>query len=122
MSAHTPPGWPRTVPPAGTPDWEQAAAEWLIDLCPPDFRGYPVLRRHPSALAWLAGQHVEASRQAMARALGRARADLVGILTPGALDQVLEAVEQEQARLIAAARGVDLIQQSLSGGRHVPRM
>ena len=55
MAAFTPPGWPAVVPPPGSPDWEQAAAEWLIDLCPPDFRGYPVLRRHPSALAWLAG-------------------------------------------------------------------
>jgi hypothetical protein len=122
MATHTPPGWPASVPPPGVPDWEQAAAEWLIDLCPADFRGYPVLRRHPSALAWLAGRHVEASGQAMARALGRARADLSDTLQPGVVDEVLQAVEQEQARLLAAARGVDLIQQSLRGHRHVPRM
>jgi hypothetical protein len=122
MAAHTPPGWPASVPPPGAPDWERAAAEWLIDLCPADFRGYPVLRRHPLALAWLAGRHVEASRQAMAQALGRARADLSGTLQPGVVDEVLQAVEQEQARLLAAARGVDLITQSLQGRRHVPRM
>jgi hypothetical protein len=122
MSAHTPPGWPAAVPPAGAPDWEQAAAEWLIDLCPADFRGYPVLRRHPLALAWLAGQHVEASRQAMARALGSARADLSQSLQPGVVDQVLQTVELEQARLLAAARAVQLIEQSLRGQRHIPRM
>lgn len=122
MSAHTPPGWPPGVPPAGAPDWERAAAEWLIDLCPPDFRGYPVLRRHPLALAWLAGRHVDAARAAMARALGSARADLSGALQPGVLDEVLQAVEREQARLLAAARGVALIEQALRGHRFVPRM
>lgn len=122
MNAHTPPGWPAAVRPPGAADWEQSAAEWLIDLCPADFRGYPVLRRHPLALAWLAGQHVEASRQAMARALSRGRADLVDALPPRALDEVLQTVEQEQARLLAAARGVDLIARSLQGQRHVRRM
>ena len=122
MAAYTPPGWPTAVPPPGAPDWEQAAAEWLIDLCPPDFRGYPVLRRHPLALAWLAAQHVEASRQAMARALSRARADLTEALPTGVVPQVLQAIEQEQARLLAAARGAALIQQSLSGRQHIPRM
>ncbi|HST83484.1 MAG TPA: hypothetical protein VLL08_17265 [Kineosporiaceae bacterium] len=122
MSAHTPPGWPAVVPPPGTPDWEQAAAEWLLDLCPADFRGYPVLRRHPLALAWLAGRTVDAARQAMATALSRGRAELTESLQPPVVDQVLQTVEREQARLLAAARGVTLIEQSLRGHRHVPRM
>jgi hypothetical protein len=122
MAAFTPPGWPAVVPPPGAPEWEQAASAWLLDLCPADFRGYPVLRKHPLALAWLAAQHVDASRQAMARALGRARADLTEALPPGVVPQLLQAIEQEQARLLAAARGVELIQQSLRGGRHIPRM
>jgi hypothetical protein len=108
-----PPGWPASVPPARTPDWEQAASAWLFDLCPADFRGYPVLRRHPVALAWLAGQHVESSRAALAAALGRARASLAGVVEPPVLDQVLAALESEQARLLAAARGVALIEQAL---------
>jgi hypothetical protein len=122
MSAHTPPGWPVVVPPPGTPDWEQAAAEWLLDLCPADFRGYPVLRRHPLALAWLAGRSVDAARQAMATALGRGRAELAESLPPGAVVDVLQTVEREQARLLAAARGVTLIEQALRGHRHIPRM
>jgi hypothetical protein len=122
MVAHTPPGWPAQVPPPDAGDWEQAASEWLIDLCPADFRGYPVLRRHPLALAWLAGKHVDASRQAMARALGLARAELTGSLQPGVVDEVLQTVEREQARLLAAARGVQLIEQALRGHRTVPRM
>jgi hypothetical protein len=121
-SPHTPPGWPPMVPPPGVPDWEQAASEWLIDQCPADFRGYPVLRRHPLVLAWLAGQHVEGARQAMARALSRARADLAEALQPGVLDQVLQTLEREQARLIAAARAVHLIEQALRGQRYIPRL
>src|SRR4051812_10616316 len=122
MSAHTPPGWPNVVPPPGVPDWERAAAEWLIDLCPADFRGYPVLRRHPLALAWLAGRHVDASRQAMATALSRGRAELSESLPPGVVMDVLQTVEREQARLLAATRAVALIEQALRGHRYVPRM
>jgi hypothetical protein len=122
MTANLPPGWPAEVPPPGVPDWEQAAAEWLIDLCPADFRAYPVLRRHPLALAWLAARHVAASRQAMATSLGRARAELGDALEARVVDQVLQALEREQARLMSAARGVDLIEQALRGRRFVPRM
>lgn len=121
-AAPTPPGWPAAVPPPGVPDWEQAASEWLIDQCPADFRGYPVLRRHPVALAWLAGHHVEGARQALARALGQARAELADVLAPPVLDQVLQTLEREQARLLAAARGVHLIEQALRGRRYVPRL
>ena len=36
-----PAGWPREVRPPGAPGWERSAAEWLLDLCPADWRGYP---------------------------------------------------------------------------------
>jgi hypothetical protein len=122
MTAHAPPGWPAPVPPPDAPGWEPAAAEWLIDLCPADFRGYPVLRRHPLALAWLAGRHVDGAREAMARSLGRARAELAEALPPPVIEEVLQTVEREQARLLAAARGVELVEQALRGHRFVPRM
>lgn len=122
MTQHVPPGWPAPVPPPGVPDWERAASGWLLDLCPPDYRGYPALRKHPLALAWLAAQHVDASRAAMARALGRVRAELADDLPPPALDEVMTTLEQEQARLLAAARGVGLLEQALRGHRFIPRM
>jgi hypothetical protein len=121
-SAYIPPGWPAEVPPPGTPDWEQAASAWLMDLCPADFRGYPVLRRHALGLAWLAGQQVAAARQAMANALSRIRAELSDDLQPAVIDQMLQAVEQEQARLLSASRGIQLIEHSLRGHPHTPRM
>jgi hypothetical protein len=110
------------VRPPGTAGWEQSAVQWLLDLCPPDYRAYPVLQRHALALAWLAGQHVEGSRQASAKALATARAQLSDDLGPGAMQQVLAAIEQEQARLMGAARAVGLIEQALRGHRYVPRL
>ena len=48
---YVPPGWPSRVRPPGAPDWEVTAVEFLLDCCPSDYRGYPVLRRHPAVLA-----------------------------------------------------------------------
>jgi hypothetical protein len=122
MAAHLPPGWPGAVRPHGTPGFEPSAVQWLLDLCPPDYRGYPVLQRHPLALAWLAGQHVGGARQASARALATARAQLGDDLGPGAMQHLLAVIEQEQARLMAAARALTLVEQALRGHRYVPRL
>lgn len=39
-------------------------AGWLLDQAPPQRRLVPVLRRHPSVLAWLAVHHLAAQLQA----------------------------------------------------------
>ena len=117
-----PPGWPAPVRPPDAPGWEPTAVGWLLDLCPADYRGYEVLRRHPQALARLAAHHVAGSRQACARALATARSELAGRLDARALDDVLRTLELEQARLLAAERGVALVEQALRGERHVPRL
>ncbi len=122
MSEHLPPGWPDAVLPPGAPEWEQSASAWLLDLCPADFRGYAVLRRHLLGLAWLAYRHVGAQRQAMAAGLGRIRTDLSRDLPPPALEEMIQAVEHEQARLMAASRGVELLARALRGERYVPRL
>ncbi len=117
-----PPGWPVQVRPAGTPQWERSAVAWLLDLCPPDYRGHAVLQRHPVALARLAALHVEAGVHAGRRALATARSDLADDLTPGAMTELLEAVEAEEARLVAARRAVGLVEEALRGHRYVPRL
>jgi hypothetical protein len=76
-----------------------------------------VLRRYPVALAWLAVRHVEADRLAVDRAIGAARSELGGVLAPPAVRDLLEALEQEQARLLGAARAVRLIDSALRSGR-----
>lgn len=120
--APVPPGWPPAVRPPGTPAWEETAREWLLDLCPPDYRGYPVLRRHPAALARLAAHHVTGSQRAAAEALGRARSELSDALDARTLDEVLDVLATEQARLLAAGRAVVLVEDALRGRRYVPRL
>ena len=63
----SPPGWPAPVRPPGAPDWETTATAWLLDLCPPEYRTYPALRRHPVVLARFAVLYVEACQAAVNR-------------------------------------------------------
>ena len=36
----TPPGWPRAVPDPESPAFPDKVVGWLLDLCPPDYRGH----------------------------------------------------------------------------------
>lgn len=117
-----PPGWPSTVRPPGAPDWERTALAWLYDLCPPDYRAYDVLRRHPSVLARFAAAHVAAQAEGARRALATARTDLRDVVPPEAVQAAVEALEREGARLLATGRAVALVEQALRGRRFVPRL
>jgi len=122
VSAHVPPGWPEHVPPPGHPGWQHHAAAWLLDLCPPDYRGHAVLRRYEIVLARLAAHHVEASLEGIARAVATLRADLADAVPASAVEEALEALDAERARLLRARRGVALVEQALGGQRYVPRL
>ncbi|WP_088282682.1 hypothetical protein [Kineosporia sp. A_224] len=117
-----PPGWPADVRPPGSPDWERSAVAWLLDLCPPDYRGYPVLVRRPVALAWVAVRHVEAAHEGARRALAGVRTALSDAVEPQALAALVEALETEVARLLGTSRAVGLVEEALRGRRHVPRL
>ena len=78
-----PPGWPPEVRPPDAPDWERTAVNWLLDLCPPEYRSYTGLRRHVVVLARFAVLHVEASQAACRRGLSEVRADLRDVAEPG---------------------------------------
>jgi hypothetical protein len=95
---------------------------WLLDQCPADYRGYPALRQHPVALAWLTLRHVTAQGQANAAARSAARAELREHLTPEALEGVLVTLDREHARLLGVHRGVRLVGEALQGLRYVPRL
>ena len=118
----TPPGWPAAVRPPGAPDWERSAVAWLLDQTPPEYRGYPVLTRHPVALAWLGGRQAGAGLSAVRDAIATARADVGGQLPPPALADLIEILEGEQARLIAVRRAMGLVEEALRGHRYVPRL
>ena len=117
-----PPGWPPEVRPPGAPDWQRTAVAWLLDLCPPDYRAYDVLRAHPVVLARFAAGHVAAGVEAARRGLAMARADLRDVVPPVAVEAALAAYEREGARLARAGRAVALVEEALRGRRFVPRL
>ncbi|MFF5323963.1 hypothetical protein ACFY2Y_09565 [Janibacter hoylei] len=117
-----PPGWPDRVPPPAVRGWQPAAVSWLLDLCPPDYRGHAVLRRHPAALAWLADLHVAAQVDAMRQAYRTVRVDLAESLPEGTIDALLVALEHEGLRLRSAQRSILLIREALDGSVFVDRL
>ncbi len=122
MTGRLPPGWPCAVRPPDVAGWQDTARSWLLDLCPADYRGYPALTRHPLALAHLAAAHVSADLAALREARGSARTALSQALDARSLTEVLGVLDVEEARLIAAHRGVTLVEQALRGRRHIPRL
>lgn len=117
MSPAVPPGWPGGVHPPESPEFEKQAVNWLLDLCPPDYRAYDVLRRYPVILARFAAGHVGAGIGAARSGVAGARADLSDLVPPEALDAALAAYERELARLVATSRAVELVGQALRGRR-----
>ena len=117
-----PPGWPAEVRPPDTPDWERTAAGWLLDLCPPDYRRYPGLRRHVVVLARFAVLHVEACQAACRRGLSEARADLAQVARPEVVDAAVQTFQLEEARLLGVRRAVGLVEEALRGRRFVARL
>lgn len=122
MSVAVPPGWPRAVPPPVAEGWQRRAVGWLLDLCPPEYRGHPVLQRHPVVLAHLAAHHVAGQVEAQRRAAATLRAELSGQVPPAAVEEALEVLDAEEARLLAARRAVQLVADALRGRRYVPRL
>ena len=117
-----PPGWPREVRPPDTPDWEVTAAAWLLDLCPPDYRGYTGLRRHVVVLARFAVLHVEANQAACRRGLSEVRADLRDVASDAVVDAAITTFQLEEARLMGVRRSVGLVEEALRGRRYVARL
>ena len=117
MADSLPAGWPKEVLPPSAPTWEVSAAQWLLDLCPPEYRGYEVLRRYPIVLARFACHHVEAARAGARQAYARARTELGSDVSPEVLDASLRVLEAEGARLNRAIREVLMVEDALRGRR-----
>ena len=122
MTPYLPPGWPAEVRPPDAPGWEETAAAWLLDLCPPDYRGYSGLRRHVVVLARFAVLHVEARQAACRRGLSEARAELREVATPAAVEAAVQTFQLEEARLVGLRRAVGLVEEALRGRRYVARL
>ncbi|MCW2826887.1 MAG: hypothetical protein JWQ67_503 [Marmoricola sp.] len=117
-----PPGWPDQVRPPGAPDWETTAVGWLLDLCPPEYRSYPALRRHAVVLARFAVLHVEACQSAVNQGLSEARGGLREVVEASVVEAAVETWQRESARLIAVRRAVGLVEEALRGRRFVERL
>jgi len=113
MGADLPPGWPAGVHPPGSDLFESTAVAWLLDVAPPDYRLYGVLRRYPVALAALARHHARACVEGARQGYRSARSELGGSLPPHAVEGVLAAYRKEGARLAATARAVGLVERAL---------
>jgi hypothetical protein len=117
-----PPGWPRQVRPPGAPGWEHSAVSWLLDICPPEYRSYPALRRHDVVLARFAVIHVEACQTAVRRGLSEARTALRDVAAPDIVEVAVETWQAEAARLLAERRAVGLVEEALRGRRFIARL
>lgn len=117
-----PPGWPAEVRPPDAPDWERTAVNWLLDLCPPDYRRYAGLRRHVVVLARFAVLHVEAEQAAVRRGLSEVRADLRDVAAPDVVEAAVQTFQLEEARLLGVRRAVGLVEEALRGRRYVARL
>jgi hypothetical protein len=122
MATYLPPGWPAGVHPPGSQDFERTAVAWLLDVVPPDYRLYGVLRRHPAALASLARHHLAACVEGARQGYRTARTELGSALPPHGVDAVLAAYRSEGRRLVAAATAVGLVERALRGEAFTPRL
>jgi hypothetical protein len=107
-----PPAWPREVGPPVGDAWPVEAVAWLLDQCPGDFRGYPVLMRHPRVLAEFAADHVDAQRQGLRSTIASLRSRLRDE-APDVVVRALAVAEREQARLELVAASVEAVRQAL---------
>lgn len=117
-----PPGWPAQVRPPGSPGWERSAVNWLLDICPPEYRSYEVLRRHDVVLARFAVLHVEACQTAVRRGLSEARGVLRDVAEADVVHGAVETWQREQARLLCERRAVGLVEEAFRGRRFVARL
>ncbi|MFF5261014.1 hypothetical protein ACFY4C_18910 [Actinomadura viridis] len=115
MSAYVPPGWPAQVHPPGTDRFEDTATAWLLELVPPEYRRYGVLRRYPVALARMARHHVNASVDAARAGFRTARVDLGDVVPPHGIEAVLDTYRREGARLVGLLQGIELVETALRG-------
>lgn len=113
--SYVPPGWPEGVRPPHSEGWEDTAAAFLLDCCPAEYRGYPVLRRHPVVLARFAADFVEGQIRSSRQALSQARASLNDYVEPQVLDSATDMLEAEEARLVRVRRAVALVEEALRG-------
>lgn len=95
---------------------------WLLDLCPHEYRGYPVLQRHPLLVVRLAARHVAAQQAGLVTAVAQLRADLAGYLPEPVVTEGIDVLKAERLRLHAAGHALMLVEQALRGQVFVEKL
>ncbi|CAB4931013.1 MAG: hypothetical protein F2840_01245 [Actinobacteria bacterium] len=108
MTRFVPPGWPRGLPPGGTPEFDERVVGWLLDQGPADLRTSE-LRHLPLALATYLEHHIDGCLEGARRAYGQARTDLGSAMPADELARAQRALESEGARLLQVQREVRLV-------------
>src|SRR5262245_52172495 len=88
---------------------------WLLELVPPEYRRYGVLRRYPIALARMARHHVNASVEAAREGFRTARVELADVVPPHGLEAVLDTYRREGGRLVTLLQAIELVETALRG-------
>ena len=110
------------MPPPGAPGWTEAARDVLLDVAPPEYRSYQVLRRHPVVLARFTMAHVEGQLAAPRAELGGGRAAPAGDMGGGVVARAVDVLQREEARIVRVRRAVGLLEEALRGATFVPRL
>lgn len=95
---------------------------WLLDQCPPEYRVYQGLRRHPVVLARFTALHVEACIQSAQLGISEARTSLRDVLPTESVDGAVAMWEREGARLLRVRRSVGLIEEAFRGRQFRARL
>ena len=114
-------GWPEEVRPPGSEDFESSAVSWLLDVVPPEYRLYGVLRRHPVALAAMARYYAHGCVEGARAGYRAARQELARHVPPHAVDGLLVAYRAEGFKLAATSRSVELVERALRDETSPPR-
>lgn len=117
-----PPGWPAGLPDPEDPEFPARAAQWLLDSCPPGYRGQLIMRRYPLILARVANHHAQGNLAAARQAYSAARRELAGDVPPEAIEATLEALAKEGAALASTVTAMELVTEALAGRRWRPKL
>ena len=89
------------------------AVAFLLDCCPPDYRAHPLLRRKPVVLARFAADHIKGQIRSTREALAAARAGTADGPGPDVLEDAVDMLRRDEARLVRLRRAVGLVEEAL---------
>jgi hypothetical protein len=116
-----PSSWPQGVSLPDTPRFRTRALAWLWTLVPDTYWGYPVLREHPLAVAFLARRMLIARYETAREGHRTIHQELDELIPPHHIVEIRAAYLDEGHRLMDAAKGLDLVHRAMRGEVLTPK-